>query len=279
MDIAGIDRLSNLIKKNYPSYASQDGLIKAPFLDDLNKTRLNGVSFLEEYNYNKILSPKIPFNNQKMDYFISSEQDTINNSRDKLPKTFSRVFVGVHLSGLLKEIESQRDPNNFKEALLSSIQLYFDGLVEGRSELPNPEVWAEQLETLNALLRATGTTVSAFYRKNSEIPFDEVREVIMPYDSRLIKHGSKSEYKERHLAGKEQQVGNYAANIADVLESEEVDLIMPVASGGFEPALLTADYLGLKHIFPIRYSRVSRNDNGVLVPAQAPRDYPQQQIT
>ncbi len=247
-------------------------------LDDLLKPKEEHISC----NSSLINLIESFYSNSKKPYrslyeFILTEETKFDRrKRDSFDPFVS--FDGAQLPELLKEIESQRDPRKFKEAVLGGIQIYFDGLVEGRDGLPNPEVWAEQLEALNAMLRGVGMTVVAFYRQNQEIPFDEVREAIMPYDSRLIRHGSKKGCKNRHLAGSEHQVGSYAMNVANALEGEEVDLIIPVASGGFEPAVLTADYLGVNQLFPIRYSR-SRTDNGVLVPTQAPLDYPIQQIS
>ncbi|MDP3989599.1 MAG: phosphoribosyltransferase [archaeon] len=228
---------------------------------------------------NRILPPERNLN--KIKIYSSNPSGSFAKDIDfsKLPKTPSYAFEEAKLSELLKEIESQRDPRKFKEAVLKGIQLYFDGLVEGRSEIKDSEVWEEQLEVLNAMLRGVGMTVVAFYRQNQEIPFDDIRNAIMPYDSRLIRHGSQKGCKKRHLDGSEDQVGRYAMKVANALEGEEVDLIIPVASGGFEPAVLVADYLGVNQLFPIRCSRMSRNDSGVLVPVQAPLDYPIHQIS
>jgi hypoxanthine phosphoribosyltransferase len=54
---------------------------------------------------------------------------------------------------------------------------------------------------------------------------------------------------------------------------EPIDLIIPVASGGFEPAAIIAYYLGISKMFPVRFSVSSRKDKRVLVPSQAPRNY------
>lgn len=197
----------------------------------------------------------------------------------KPQKTSSCILNAASISDLLKKIESQRNPLEFKEALLGCIQLYFDGLVDRREEIENPEVWTEQLEALSAILTGVGITVVAFYRQNREIPFNEVREVVMPYNSTLIRHGSKSKPKGRHLAGCELLVGNYATSVANALTGEEFDLVIPIASGGFEPAVLTANYLGVNQFFPVRYSTVSRKDTEVLFPAYVTPDYLTQKIS
>jgi hypoxanthine phosphoribosyltransferase len=275
-----LDDLLKPKKEKFSYNSSLENLIK-PLYSNNSKYIEREEIFSKDYGtLYEIILPKEPkFDKKIRDPFSQFGLTAIDIDFGKLLKTPSYAFVGAQLPELLKEIESQRDPRKFKEAVLEGIQLYFDGLVEGRNELPNPEVWAEQLEALNAMLNGVGMTVAAFYRQNQEIPFDEVREAIMPYDSKLIRHGSQNGCKNRHLAGSEHQVGSYAVNVVNALDGEDVDLVIPVASGGFEPAFLTADYLGVNQLFPIRYSRVSRTDSRVLVPTQAPADYPMQQIS
>jgi len=276
-----LDDLLKPKKENFSYNSSLEDLIKPLYLNNSKSIKPREEIFSKDYGslYEIILPNETKFDKKIRDPFSPFGSYAKDIDFSKLLKTPSDAFVGAQLPELLKEIESQRDPRKFKEAVLRGIQLYFDGLVEGRSGHPNPEAWAEQLEALNAMLSGVGMTVAAFYRQNQEIPFDEVRETIMPYDSRLIRHGSQKGCKNRHLAGSEHQVGSYAVKVANALESEEVDLVIPVASGGFEPAVLTADYLGVNQLFPIRYSRVSRTDGGVLVPTQAPVDYSMQQIS
>src|SRR3989339_795191 len=83
---------------------------------------------------------------------------------------------GRTLPELLKIIESEEDPQVFKEAVLNCAQGYFVGLIRSKSDVPNPDIWAEQSTALNALLQGMKMTVAAFYRQNQIIPCDEVRE-------------------------------------------------------------------------------------------------------
>ncbi len=188
------------------------------------------------------------------------------------------VVEGATLADLLEEIEFQEDPRLFKEAVLGAIQVYFDGLVERNIRPRDPEIWDEQLEALNRMLTGVRKAIVGFYRENQVIPFDEVREMILPYDSRLIKYASKEGYKRRHLIGGERQVKDCAISIVNALGDDEVDLIVPIASGGFEPAALIADYLKVDRLFPVRYSGLRRADRRVLVPSQAHPGYPKEQI-
>jgi len=93
--------------------------------------------------------------NAKPASFIPPSQD-VNPSKPS--RSSSELFVNGKLQGLLHEIEIQKDPRKFKEAVLRVIQLYFDGLVEDRSsmKLLNQKVWSEQLEALNAIVTSSG---------------------------------------------------------------------------------------------------------------------------
>lgn len=195
-------------------------------------------------------------------------------SQVKLPKQSGEDY----LPKLLREIETQKDPKRFKETVLRTIQLYFDGLIEQRPEVYDPEIWTEQSNALNAILKGLQLTVSGFYRNPRNIHFSKVKEIILPFDSTIVKYGLEQEPKTRHLYEAEYEIAEYAEDITRALARKEIDLIMPIASGGFEPALLTADYIGVNSIFPVRYSWIGKKDDKVLIPNQAPEDYSMKQI-
>jgi len=213
--------------------------------------------------------------NIKPEDAILSNTNKVGTSK-KLKPVYD--FKVGNLPELLKKIECETEPKAFKEAVLRSTQLYFDGIIEEKDRFLNIYTWKRQSEALNALLRGMKTTVVSYYNNNKEIPLDEVREAILPYASWLVKYGSEWKCKSRHLEGRESHVRKYAAKIASALEGEKVDLIIPVASGGFEPAALAADCLGMDQLLPIRYSRVSKLDSRVLVPKQAPNNHARQNI-
>src|SRR3989344_8706994 len=105
------------------------------------------------------------------------------------------------------------------------------------------------------------------------MPVSEIRELIMPYDSKLIRYGSKGRCVRRHLFGLENIIGNHFRKIGAVLNEEEIDLVVPIASGGFEPAVLAADYLEVDTILPVRYSSYRCKDGGVLIPCNSHLEY------
>ena len=194
-------------------------------------------------------------------------------SNSVIDSNYSEIFAGYTLPKLLKRIETETNPGKFKEIMLRAIQLYFDGLVEGNFSLKEPDIWAKQEEALNAILLAVRMTVSGFYITNKDVPFSNVRDTLLPHDSILIQYGSKRSGADRRLQGKEFEIESYAKSVAQALQGKKVDLIVPVASGGFEPAAITAGYMGAEDMFPIRHSPFRRKDDAILVPKQAPPGY------
>lgn len=227
--------------------------------------------------YSKSLDDIVRESYKRIDESQESFKALFSNGADELYNIPLLNFNGQCLKKLLRQIESPKDPKNFKEAILRAIQLYFDGLVENNDISTNPKIWAEQLKALDAILEGVRITTSGYYRQ-AKVPFSEVQKVVLPFSSLLIKYGSKEGCKSRHLSESEHRVRDYAANVANTLIGEDINLIIPVASGGFEPAALIADYLGINKMFPVRYSAFSRGDSDVLISKQAPQEYTEQQI-
>lgn len=170
------------------------------------------------------------------------------------------------LQGILMRI-NQSDriliPECFKSDVLSAIQLYFDGLVESRDL--NPEVIEERHTVLDALLKGVRLTVSGYYRNGKEIQYGQVQEEILQFESAILKYGSKKTAKPRHLSGCEIHVLRYLSDVERNLNAEKIDLIIPIASGGFEPAALVADCLNIDNLLPVRYSGIHRKDSYVRI--------------
>lgn len=167
------------------------------------------------------------------------------------------------LQGILLRIKKpdRRDrsmPELFKNNVLSALQLYFDGLVESRDL--RPEVIEERHNVLNAMIKATRLTVPGYYRKEKEIQYRRVQERIMPLESAILKYGSKNRAKHRHLFGCEYSISEYGKMVERDFSDKGVQLVIPIASGGFEPGMLVAECLNVKNILPVRYSHIHRRD-------------------
>ncbi len=199
------------------------------------------------------------------------------------PKSAGHHFREMNLSELFHQISFLSEPLLFKEAMLRSMQLYFDGLVEwpnrNLSEPLAKKVWSDQSEALQALLNGVRKSVAGFYRQGS-ISFEDVRNTVMPYTSTFLKYGSKAVAKDRRLDGATtQKMNDFTQDVIKGLDGKCVDLIIPIASGGFEPGVLMADCLTVNNLLPIRCSRLGKQDGLALVPAGAPSGYAEQQIS
>lgn len=187
----------------------------------------------------------------------------------------TKQFSQVSLEELLETLKSPFDPHPFKETLLQITQLYYDGLIE-RHEHTGPKTWKQQLKTLRNLLQGVSDTLAAYYVQGKKVPMQEVS-ASMRHDKRnIMLYGSNKSCYKRHLYGEENCVSAFAMCLGN--SNLQPELIVPVASGGFEPALVAAYILGAKYVLPVRYSPLTRNDNHVLVPFNAPQDYVHKQL-
>jgi len=159
---------------------------------------------------------------------------------------------------LLENILTKEDPKKIKESILGIAQIFFDEVLDptGTLETNQKEIWG-------SVWRAVELAVPG-YCKN-----DLSRELIRNEMSkhRWILGRCKNSYKRD--AAYEFWMETLLLPFADEVYSglnEKVDLIIPVASGGFEPAALCEYYLGVTNILPIRYSYYRKNDCAVLVP-------------
>ena len=208
---------------------------------------------------------------------------------------------------LLKKLEQEKHPRNFKDQLLGITQLFFDSIVE--SEKGN---WEEQEKVFSALVEAGKLTVGSYYQEEpfnpsnfdeepappGEINFDKVKELIFPSANMLMSQyflGDR-ESKERWVThyssytdfGRELNValGNYFEHmkkwrsIPQEMENQykmvkdlpKIETIATIASGGFEAAYLAMNILGVDNLMPFRYSHESRDDSEVRFPKLAPED-------
>jgi adenine/guanine phosphoribosyltransferase-like PRPP-binding protein len=187
------------------------------------------------------------------------------NGKDKNSKSFGRnEGDGSTLSKLIELLQTERNPRCFKDDMLMMTQLYFDGLIDSSIDTA---LIADQRKTLETLLRATKICVSGFYRSKGAIDYDAVLKTIMPCRNKIIMYGSEEEARIRHLINCEYKIDACINDdIIGVLGASKIDLIIPVASGGFEPALLIADYIEVNRMLPVRYSINRGNDDYVMIP-------------
>jgi len=157
---------------------------------------------------------------------------------------------------LLKNLKS-KNPAVIKEIVLSLNQLYFDGLIEGDYSA-EPEL--EQFG-LDKLIEAGILTIGSFYDGSLEGRLDEARDIIFSAERNIKDYSSKERAKRRHLRGFEDDILNWGRELSK--NELDINLIVPVASDGFEPAFLAASLRGLnpEEIIPLRFSRLSKGDS------------------
>ena len=168
-----------------------------------------------------------------------------------------RIFT---LDQILNGIEKEQNPVLVKEQILALVQMYFDSLINcGNMTFFNQE------KVLSNLLNAGKKAVGSFYRGNGID--NETKDLILSNAkdiSELINTYGLHTNKERNLANESKNVALLGRVFQPNADNLEFDIIIPVASGGFEPSFLLADILE-KDLHPIRCSPL-RHDLYVHMP-------------
>ena len=189
---------------------------------------------------------------------------------------------GYKLEALLKNLEVCTNPLALREDICSIGQLYVDGIIGNdvqriiRSIYASPESleeWKEQKKILDAINLAGITAMGQFY-SGEGINARQVRGIILPYASEIIKYGSSSLAKLRHMTpqiDRMQKFGQFLQKYPNAIVN--IDSIVAVASGGLEPAYLVANAYGINDIAVPRYSSIGKRDSSVKLPKNAPQGY------
>lgn len=196
-----------------------------------------------------------------------------------------RMNMDIH--SLFTIIEAKHTPEIVKEGLLEMLQLYTDGLVEKPKGTEEDE--REKRETLNSLCNITTDSLVAFYReqqlnieraaKLKEIYGDEFEAnqiLALEYKERVkglndikeavINHSLPGLSKYRHLKSREVMVQRFLKNFAACYGERNFGIIVGIASGAIEPALLLSAVLEKPTTF-LRMSHVSKFDRETRVPS------------
>ena len=212
------------------------------------------IIFIKQISFSSFMKPipKINLNTHYESEFSSAELQFYNN-----------------MPGLIKMIETEDNPVNFKNQLLSIAQLYFDDLVD--NDVSGNTDWPEQSEALSKLNLAGKKAIGSFYRGEG-IDFDGVKETLLPYASVFQKYAkNEKQSKARHLFYKSDYVQRFGLKLQQASNSmADIDTIVCVASGGFEPSYLAMDMLEKEDLGVMRFSYIERKDSKVRVPACTP---------
>lgn len=185
----------------------------------------------------------------------------------------------VYLNELIKKIENEKNPMDFKEQLLAITQLYFDSTFDSTSYAcflieQNPDEWNTQSEVLDKLILAGKNAIGSFYSGDG-IDLDSVKEIILPYADSIIKYGPEASIpKVRHLRGLYQNVQTFGIELQKTFDyTKPIDTLVCIASGAFEPSFLAMNIKEKEDLVVMRYSVAGRDDKHVKVPNGASERY------
>jgi len=199
-----------------------------------------------------------------------------------------------NLTGLLDALQVQDHSVKFKDKLLAVIQLYFDGLTTkyDSDDKPvnrgffedlffNEDLWNGQKRVFDDLITAGKDCVGSFYR-GEDIDYYGIREMLSAHSDDILKYGSPSQGKSRHLSGKETHVQFFGKRLPEIVEKTgSPDTLVCIATGAFEPTLLAMDVLENDNLVAVGYRGSSHTEwkpNQMIVPYEAPKDYLASQV-
>jgi len=178
------------------------------------------------------------------------------------------------INTLLNLYKTEKNPVDFKEELLSIVQLYFDSLLpKAKDSLhSNPNNWQKEKEVLYCLCTEGIKIISQFYR-GEDLDFDNAKSHVLSYREQILNSVDKSiRSKEPHLKAFDEL--SLIQDFGQKLSRKSHDKLVGIVSGGLEPSFLATDILekGMDDLILLRYSKRS-GDSQSLVPKNAPADY------
>ena len=184
-----------------------------------------------------------------------------------------RDYFGDHrktLDVLLKKMDREKNALMFRNQLFATLQLYYDGMLSNDTDEGSI---CSQEEVLDQLLLAGETFVDNFYR-GEVIDFDEILDMIMPYETEILKWGYKGSAKQRHLNGELHilKLQSFGFNIPEIVDMVNPDTLVCIASGGFEPAIIAKNITDNKTLAILKYSRIYERNEEVRIPSETPND-------
>ena len=169
---------------------------------------------------------------------------------------------------LINALESEDDPHKFRSGLLIAVRRYFDELVGG---IHPDQAAANYYEAFNAGLNGLRIALSS-YNRDYNINYEAVRNKIRPFVDKIpALFGTETrrlETWDRPFPPK-----YFLKEVEIKLREQCIDLVVPIAAAGLEPACILADTLGVKDVFAIRYSPLRLKDYSVKIPAGIPESH------
>ncbi len=161
---------------------------------------------------------------------------------------------------LSASLHSEQSVEVFKEELLQGTKLYFDGLIEQRDLIQD---WGEAKSAFTHLLACTRIAVVDYFQGKT-VPVDEILALLEPHIETYLAYASNKGKKSGRFKNK--NVRTFRSRLQQLAFLEKREVVVPIASGGFEPGIVAADYFGIEEIYPVRFSRIKCHDDSVHAP-------------
>lgn len=164
---------------------------------------------------------------------------------------------GSRISALMSGLETEQNPVIFYDAMIHAFRQYIGGMIYNQSDLHG--------NVFDSILHASRACTAAMYR-GEELPLEQVRDLVLPYSGSILEVGSKGAA-ESYCAFIDLRVQNFGLKLPEILWDNKIDdeslVIVGVASGGLESALLAMDVIGMDRLIALGYDR---NNSKVVAP-------------
>ena len=194
----------------------------------------------------------------------------------------SEDYFAKNINDLIDELKQTSEPLSFLQHYIAMTQLFFDGLISRKCESEEPgekqAEWKDQKQALENIYLNGRKTIGSFY-KGEGIPFDKVKTFLSEYMPEITAYSDSKYAKGQHLdkPASKSRIQKFG-QMLNKLKQHGFDSLICIASGGFEPAFLAMHVLDNDSLTSVRYSRMSKYDSKVKIPANAPANYLSQTV-
>jgi len=165
---------------------------------------------------------------------------------------YSASCLGRKTSDIVEDIlRVETEPYNYLEKLFTVMAEYYNHLVD-HSQTKD--------ETFSALEEAGRKYSHSFYSNEPNV--EEIQQILAPYENQLRSNINWRIFIDRNISESYPSIQNWALDLFGRSEQiKDIDTIVSVATGAFEPACLLAEMLEVDNLQHIRYSRLKKYDS------------------
>ena len=180
-----------------------------------------------------------------------------------------------NLGQLFEKIKNEKNPRSFLNLYLAIAQLYFYGLISNNDDRQS---WDNQEDTLNSINSLGIIMVGELYEKGV---FDSnfVLKNLLQIKDCIMEHGDNyNTAKYRWMASHMKGIQKYGVVLEDYFRTieDKPNVIVSIASGGFEPSYLAANIFGLEEILLVR---PGKDELQLVLPTAIPDGYVDESVS